>query len=270
MSLDYEKIVSIAKIAATQAGNYLKENFFEKLEVEFKGEIDLVTERDRKSQEIIQKIITKNFPEHSILGEEDLKVIKKTPLLWVIDPLDGTTNYSHSLPIFCVSIAFMVENDVRVGVIYNPMLDELFWSIKGKGAFLNGERIRVSDEINLKKSLLATGFPYDLRRSRNNNVDYFNSFILRAQAVRRCGSAALDLAYLAAGRYDGFWEIKLYPWDTAAGFLMVKEAGGEVTDFSGREFKITKKECLATNGKIHSQMLEVIDEVRKSKKTNKR
>ncbi len=269
MSLDYDKILSIAKIAATQAGNYLKENFSTKPKVEFKGEIDLVTERDRKSQEIIQKIISKNFPEHSILGEEDLKLIKKTPLLWIVDPLDGTTNYSHSLPVFCVSIAFMVEEDTRVGVIYNPMLDELFWAVKGKGAFLNGKRIKVSDEIDLRRSLLATGFPYDIRRSRNNNIDYFNKFILKAQAVRRCGSAALDLAYLSAGRYDGFWEIKLFPWDTAAGVLMVEEAGGKVTDFSGKPFKITKKECLATNGKIHSQMLEVLENAKKERKNRK-
>ncbi len=262
MSLDYSKILKIAKEASYQAGNYLKENFEVKPKVEFKGEINLITERDRKSQQIVYNIISNNFPEHSILGEEELNVEKDKGLLWIVDPLDGTTNYAHGLPYFCVSIAFMEEGVTKVGVVYNPMLDEMIWAKKDEGAYLNGKRLKVSNEVDINKSLIATGFPYDLRESEENNLNYFNEFIFNAQAVRRCGSAALDLAYVAAGRYDGFWELKLYPWDTAAAALFVEEAGGKVTDFSGNEFNPFKKECLASNGIIHNQLLEIIKKVR--------
>ncbi len=263
MSLDYRKILKIAKEAAFQAGNYLKENFEIKPKVEFKGEINLITERDRKSQQIVYNIISSAFPEHSILGEEELNVERNKEFLWIVDPLDGTTNYAHGLPYFCVSIAFVENDETKVGVVYNPMLDEMIWAIRGEGAYLNGKRLKVSKEIDINKSLLATGFPYDLRESEENNINYFNSFIYKAQAVRRCGSAALDLAYVAAGRYDGFWELKLYPWDTAAAALFVEEAGGKVTDFSGKPFNPFKKECLASNGIIHNQLLDVIKKVRK-------
>ena len=262
MSLDYKKILRVAKESAFQAGNYLKENFEVKPKVEFKGEINLITERDRKSQQIVYNIISNAFPEHSILGEEELNIEKNKGLLWIVDPLDGTTNYAHGLPYFCVSIAFVENDETKVGVVYNPMLDEMIWAIRGEGAYLNDKRMKVSKEIDINKSLLATGFPYDLRKSQENNVNYFNSFIYKAQAVRRCGSAALDLAYVAASRYDGFWELKLYPWDTAAAALFVEEAGGKVTDFSGKSFNPFKKECLASNGIIHNQLLDVIRKVR--------
>ena len=267
MNWDSKKALGVAKNAAYQGGNYLKENFSLKPKVEYKGEINLLTERDLKSQEIVSKIIQNAFPDHSILGEESLSLERDKEFLWVIDPLDGTTNYAHSLPIFSVSVALLVGGQAQVGVVYSPMLGEMFWALRGEGAYLNEDRITVSGEVDLNKSLLATGFPYDLRDSSVNNVDYFNTFIFKSQAVRRCGSAALDLAYTAAGRFDGFWELKLHPWDTAAGALLVEEAGGMITDFSGLPFDPFHGECLASNGIIHTQMREIIENVNKERKS---
>lgn len=256
--MDYEHILDIAKEAALTAGKFLEKNYDRQTEIEFKGAIDLVTQKDRESQQMIYKIIKDSFPQHSILGEEDLNVEKDKELLWLIDPIDGTTNFAHSLPIFCVSIAFMEKGIPQVGVVYVPLLDELFHAVRGKGAFLNKKQIHVSKKTELGKSLLGTGFPYDRRVSEINNVDHFNKFIVRALCIRRMGSAAIDLCYTAAGRFDGYWELKLFPWDSAAGMLMVEEAGGTVTDFSGNPFDPFKKECLASNSHIHSQMLEVL------------
>lgn len=256
--MNYEHILIIAKQAALAAGRFLKRNYDQKTKIEYKGDIDLVTQKDRESQELIHKIIKDSFPEHSILGEEDLAVEKDKERLWLIDPIDGTTNFAHSLPIFCVSIAFLEKGVPLIGVVYIPLLDELFHAVRGNGAFLNNKQIHVSKKTELGKSLLATGFPYDRRESKVNNVDHFNNFIVRALCIRRMGSAAIDLCYTAAGRYDAFWELKLYPWDTAAGMLMVEEAGGKVTDFSGNPFDPFKKECLASNSLIHNQMLEIL------------
>ena len=255
-----EKILRTAQEAAFQAGKYLKENYKpdRRPEIEFKGDIDLVTEKDRESQKIIYRILKENFPGHSILGEEDLNVEKDKELLWLLDPLDGTTNFAHSLPMFSVSIAFLVEGKTRAGVVYVPLLDEMFYAVKGGGAFLNKKKITVSKERDLGKSLLATGFPYDRRVSKVNNVDHFNKFIVKARGIRRMGSAAIDLSYTAAGRFDGFWEIKLNPWDTAAAFLFVEEAGGKVTDFSGNPYNPFMKECAASNGRIHHLILDTV------------
>jgi len=265
MVSELDKILKTALKAARVAGKYLKNNFQHRSEVEFKGEINLITQKDRESQKIIHRIIKKKFPRHSILGEEDLEIQKSKEHLWLIDPIDGTTNFAHQLPIFSISIAHLEEGKIKVGVVYNPLLDELFWAVSGRGAILNKKRIKVSEEIDINKSLLATGFPYDLRDSPENNLNYFNTFIYRAQGIRRCGSAAIDLAYTAAGRFDGFWELKLYPWDTAAGALLVKEAGGEITDFSGQAFDPFQKECVASNHKIHQQMLDIISTIPKLK-----
>lgn len=259
MNMDYEKILEIAQEAALTAGNYLKENFDRKPAIEYKSAIELVTERDRESQQIIYQIIKKHFPNHSILGEEDLDEVEEKDLLWMIDPIDGTTNFAHSLPIFSVSIAFLVEGKTQVGVVHAPMLQEMFYTVRGGGAFLNKKQVHVSQEKDLGKSLICTGFPYDIRESEINNLNYFNKFVLQALAVRRLGSAAIDLCYTAAGRLDGFWELKLKPWDTAAAFLMVEEAGGKVTDFSNNPFDPLMKECLASNSLIHAQMLEIIN-----------
>ena len=244
--------------AALVAGRLLRGRLGMAGKVEFKGDVDIVTEMDRISEARIIEEIRKNFPGHGILTEESAEISSASGQRWIIDPIDGTTNYSHGFPFFCVSIAFEDSGTVLLGVVYDPMLDELFIAEKGKGATLNGSPVRVSSTDKLDRSLLATGFPYDLRTSENNNLDHFYNFAVRAQAIRRAGSAALDMCYIACGRFDGFWEMKLNPWDTAAGALMIEEAGGGLSDFSGGEFSIYGKECLATNGRIHAEMLDVL------------
>ncbi len=255
---DYLEILETALEAARQAGKFLQDTFADRPKVEYKGELDLVTERDRKSQEMIYQHIKNKYPGHSILGEENLNIEKDDSLLWLIDPLDGTTNYAHSFPLFSVSIAFLENKKIKAGVVYVPMLDEMFRAIAGSGAFLNDKKISVSDKTDIGTAMLSTGFPYDLRESKINNIDIFSRMIYRARAIRRTGSAAIDLAYVACGRFDGFWELKLSPWDTAAGALLVTEAGGKTSDFSGQPFDPFVKECLATNGPIHEPMLEVL------------
>lgn len=252
---DFKKI---AIESALKGGEILLGYLGKVKKIGYKGVINLVTEADRLSEDAIVKIIRKNFPEHNILTEESKGYERKSEYKWIIDPLDGTTNYAHGFPVYCVSIALEKEEEIILGVVYNPVLKELFVAEKNKGVFLNGKRIYVSKTKELSKSLLATGFPYDIRESKINNLDHFKNFTLRSQAIRRAGSAALDLCYLAKGIFDGFWELKLSPWDTAAGILMVKEAGGEVTDFCGKNFSIYRKNILATNGKIHSQMINVL------------
>jgi myo-inositol-1(or 4)-monophosphatase len=244
--------------AARSAGSVLKEHLGKVERVEFKGAVNIVTEMDKKAEALIVSEIRENFPDHGILTEESKEKVTATPYRWIVDPLDGTTNYSHGYPVFCVSIAFEKKDEVLLGVVYDPMLDELFTAERGGGSFLNGKKIRVSGTDSLDRSLLATGFPYDVRTSRSNNLDHFARFAVRAQAIRRAGSAALDLCYVACGRFDGFWEMKLHPWDVAAGALIVKEAGGTVTDFKGGGFSIHGGECLATNGLTHREMVEVL------------
>jgi len=243
---------------AREAGELLKNRFNHRHTVDYKGEINIVTEADILSEELLKSRIAGRFPGHDILTEESPGTDYGSEFRWIIDPLDGTTNYAHAYPVFCVSIALAKKGEVGLGVIYNPMLDELFTAERGGGAFLNGRRIFVSDTQALSRSLLATGFPYDIRESKNNNINYFSAMALRAQAIRRAGSAALDLAYVAAGRFDGFWELKLMPWDTAAGWLMITEAGGLVTDLGGGDFHLESSHVLASNGKIHDTMREVI------------
>ncbi|HBG47220.1 MAG TPA: inositol monophosphatase [Deltaproteobacteria bacterium] len=252
------EIRKIAIETAIGAGRLLKEKLGGVNRVEFKGAIDLVTEADRSSERFIMGEVQKAFPGHGILSEESPEVVSKSPYKWIIDPLDGTTNYSHAFPFFCVSIAFEEAGEVTFGAVYDPMLDELFTAEKEKGAALNGAPIRVSGTNTLDRSLLATGFPYDLRSTKDNNLDNFSAFSLKAQAIRRAGSAALDLCYTACGRFDGYWEMKLRPWDVAAGALIVAEAGGVLTDFKGGPFSIYGKECLASNGLIHESMTRVL------------
>lgn len=244
--------------AARKAGLLLREHLGGAREIEFKGAVDLVTEMDKRSEALIIADLKGAFPDHGILTEESAEVKTSTGNRWIIDPLDGTTNYAHGLPFFCVSIAFESAGKILLGVVYNPMLDELFVAAPGEGATLNGRNLRVSSTETLDKSLLATGFPYDLRTSRENNLDNFASFTVRAQAIRRAGSAALDLSYVAAGRFDGFWEMKLKAWDVAAAALIVTEAGGRITDFKGGEFSIFGGRCLASNGLIHDEMLAIL------------
>jgi myo-inositol-1(or 4)-monophosphatase len=257
----------IAVEAALTGGEILSKHRGKVKNIGYKDEVNLVTEVDRISEEAILQIIKKSFPDHAILTEESEEFIpdgkkSKSIYKWVIDPLDGTTNYVHGLPIYCVSIALEENGKIIFGVVYNPNLDELFVAEKDKGAFLScgktKRRISVSQTTQLSKSLLATGFPYDIRTSKINNLNHFANFYKKAQAVRRGGSAVLDLCYLAMGRFDGFWELKLSPWDMAAGSLMVEEAGGKITDFLGGPFNIYSKEILASNGKIHQEMIEVL------------
>jgi myo-inositol-1(or 4)-monophosphatase len=243
---------------AKKAGNLLKKKLNEQHTIEYKGEINIVTEADRLSEKMLVSLIRKAFPHHDILTEESPETNSGSEFRWIIDPLDGTTNYAHGYPVFCVSIAMAKANDICIGAVYNPMLTEMFWAEKGKGAFLNNRKLSVSDNTALSRSLLATGFPYDIRETKDNNLAYFNQMATRVQAIRRAGAAALDMAYVAAGRFDGFWELKLMPWDTAAGWLLVKEAGGEVTDLLGRDFSLTSPHILASNGKIHRNMIEVL------------
>jgi myo-inositol-1(or 4)-monophosphatase len=250
--------LEVAVEAAREAGRMLRENLDAAREIVYKGKVDLVTNFDHISQQMIYDRLANNFPDHDFVAEEDLDQEKGSAFRWIFDPLDGTTNYAHRFPFFSVSIALEFNGQIVCGVVYDPVRDETFSGQKSEGAFLNGKRIEVSAVDDLDKSLLATGFPYDLRESEENNIAHFNHFVIRAQAIRRCGSAALDLCYVACGRFDGFWELKLKPWDVAAAALVVQEAGGHLTDFKNQEFSIHSQETLGTNGLIHSQMLDVL------------
>ena len=256
--MNLEGMFEIAVHAAKAAGQIQQEWLHRDKKIELKGEINLVTEVDRRCEQGIIEIIQKAFPQHNILTEETPMPELPSPYRWIVDPLDGTTNYAHGYPCFCTSIALEFERQVMVGAVYDPLLDELFTAQQGEGAFLNGERIAVSMTDRLINALLCTGFPYDVRESAENNLDHFNNFIMEARAIRRDGSAALDLCYVAAGRFDGFWELKLNPWDVAAGKLIVEEAGGRVSDFRGKALDINGKETLASNGKIHEEMIRVL------------
>ncbi len=252
------KFLEAARVSARQAGEMLKRHQTDVREITFKGSVDLVTNFDKQAQNQIVEFLSTQFPHHDILAEEELSLEKGSEYLWVIDPLDGTTNFAHGFPVFCVSIALMKDGEILLGVVFDPTRDEMFQAVKGAGASLNGEAIVVSSTEELDKSLLATGFPYDIRTSTRNNLDHFADFAVRAQAVRRCGSAAVDLCYVACGRFDGFWELKLAPWDVAAGVLIVMEAGGRVSDFSGNPMDIFGEEIVATNSYIHGEMIDVL------------
>jgi len=247
----------IAIRASVMGGEVLLKNLG-RVKIDFKGEIDLVTNADRASEDVILRTISSQFPDHSVLTEESQLKETSSSIKWVIDPLDGTTNYAHSYPHFCVSIGVEVEGVVRLGVVNDPVRREVFIAEKGKGAYLNGKRIRVSRTRRLIESLLATGFSYDVKKRLDNNLDHWRNFILASQAVRRDGSAALNQCYVACGRLDGFWELRLHAWDVAAGHLIVKEAGGKVTNFSGGKFDIYGEETLASNGLIHREMISVL------------
>ena len=247
----------VAIEAARRAGAILRENIHGAREISFKGDINLVTEMDTRSERAVVETILSSFPDHGILAEEGTSIQNGSGYVWIIDPLDGTTNYAHGYPCFSVSIALEHEGEVIAGVVYDPMRDELFSARKGKGAALNGKELRVTGVGELIKSLLATGFPYDRKVSEKNNMAYFHELLMASQEVRRDGSAALDLCYVACGRFDGFWELKLKPWDVAAGSLIVLEAGGTVSDLCGGKFDLHAEEILASNGRIHSRMIEI-------------
>jgi myo-inositol-1(or 4)-monophosphatase len=252
------RFLEAARGAALETGRMLRAALAEEVRISFKGTVDLVTQFDGRAQQMIDARLRAAFPDHGILAEEGLSRETGSPYRWIVDPLDGTTNFAHRFPVFSVSIALERDDDGLVGVVYDPTRDEMFWAVRGEGAFLNGRPIAVSRIAELDRSLIATGFPYDLRESPVNNVRHFNDFLLRVQAVRRCGSAALDLSYVACGRFDGFWELKLKPWDVAAGALIVREAGGRVSDFEGGPVPSFHRDVVATNGLIHDGMLGII------------
>ena len=244
--------------AARKSGLFIKNSVGKVHKISYKGRINIVTDVDRMSEAMIIKKIRSVFPGHSILSEESRPQEKDSPYRWVIDPIDGTTNFAHGFPFFSVSIALEEAGDVILGVVYDPMRDEIFVAEKGKGAYLNGRRIRVSKTKILSHSMLATGFTYGVKGARNRNIRNFSTFLVAAQAVRRAGSAALDLCYLACGRFEGFWEMDLKPWDTAAASLIVKEAKGKVTKFDGSKYSHYDKDILASNSLIHSQMQKIL------------
>jgi myo-inositol-1(or 4)-monophosphatase len=261
-------MLTVAVEAAKEAGKFLKLNLGKVKEIQRKvgQETNLVTEVDRQSEELIVGIIKRHFPQHDILAEESGYKIagvdgtreKKSEYKWIIDPLDGTTNYTHHFPVFAVTIALERAGELILGVVYDPNFDELFTAEKGKGAYINGKRMSVSKTDRLIRSLLVTGFPYNVRDNPDHAIEHFVNFLKEAQAIRRMGSAAIDLAYIAAGRIDGFWEVALNPWDVAAGVLLIREAGGKVTDFSGNPYNVYQKPILASNGVIHEEMLQVL------------
>jgi myo-inositol-1(or 4)-monophosphatase len=251
---------AVAVEAALDAGRILRENIDGIRQISYKGDINLVTEMDMRSERVIVETLRNAFPGHGIVAEEETDLRNDSGFRWIIDPLDGTTNYAHGYPCFSVSIALEHRDDVIVGVVYDPMRNELFSAGKGGGAFLNGKPIRVSKIDALIQSLLSTGFPYDRKTSDKNNMNYFHDLLMASQEVRRDGSAALDLCSVAAGRFDGFWELKLKPWDVAAGSLIVREAGGVVSDLAGNPASLDAGEILASNGRIHQQMVAVLRE----------
>ncbi len=245
--------------AAHVAGELIVENWQRPKQIDFKGAVDLVTSVDRDCERRIVELLRRNFPHHSIIAEEATDLVGgKNDYKWIIDPLDGTTNFAHGYPQFCVSIALAHEEVTLIGVVYDPLRRECFSAIRGQGATLNGDPIRASTVPDLDQALLATGFPYDRRENADDYLAYFRDFLTRCQGIRRAGAAALDLCYVASGRLDGYWELKLRPWDSAAGSLIVAEAGGRLSDFSGDEFSIWGNETMASNGLIHRQMIDVM------------
>lgn len=254
----YSDYLQEAVVAARIAGRYQKYRFASVLNVEMKGDKDLVTEVDKESERLIVAHLLSRFPGHDIVAEEGVYPQSGSPCRWIIDPVDGTTNYAHGFPWFCASIGLELEGELVAGVIYNPVYDELFTATKGGGAFLNGVRLSASVRAPLKNTLLGTGFPYDCATDPANNFANFIAFQKGARGIRRAGAAALDLAYVAAGRLDGFWELKLKPWDVAAGVLLVREAGGVVTTFDGSPYDIFTDRIVASNGLIHDEMVAML------------
>jgi myo-inositol-1(or 4)-monophosphatase len=257
--MDIERIKQIGIRAAYQGGEVLN-RYFGKLEtVNKKGTIDLVTIADIESEKIIIDTIQSSFPDHGILAEESGLLNDLEEDRWIIDPLDGTTNYTHGLGLFAVSIAFMHKGRPIMGIVFNPFTGELFTATKNQGAYLNHKSITVSQTTSVGDSLLVTGFPYNFPSITPTLMKRFTNCLLTAQGIRRLGSAALDLCYVSCGRFDGFWEENLKPWDTAAGLLIVQEAAGKVTDFKDQLYNIDKKQIMATNGYIHAEMQTLLN-----------
>lgn len=245
----------LAVKAALAAGKILMDHLDRGVKVGYKGKFNLITEVDHLSEKTIVKMIHGQYPRHQIIAEEGHGKGKDAPIRWFVDPLDGTTNYAHGFPCFCVSIGLQVREEVVLGVVYDPFHEEMFLAQKGQGAFLNNRPLSVSKIEKLSGSLVVTGFNW---RSIRRNLQHFADFSRRVQGIRRTGSAALDLCYVAMGRFEGYWELMLSPWDMAAGSLIVTEARGKVTNFRGGPFSILSKQVLATNGRIHNEMVETL------------
>jgi myo-inositol-1(or 4)-monophosphatase len=258
-------MIDTAIYAAREAGKILRASVGLIPHIEYKdgNPVNLVTESDKACEARVISILLDKFPGHSILGEESGALDTGSAWRWIIDPLDGTTNFAHGLPIFSVSIALEVEGEVTLGVVYDPMRDELFHAEKGKGAFLNDRPIHVTRQSDIRKALLVTGFPYNVDTNPDYCFESFIAFLRKVQAVRRLGSAALDCAYVAAGRFDGFWEVALQPWDKAAGQLLITEAGGTISDFEGNAHDNYIPQFLGNNGMIHQDMLAILAEAKK-------
>jgi len=263
------ELVGIAESIAREAGALLRDFYRRGVATEYKGDVDLVTEADRASEALIVARLKSALPAHGVYGEEGARSGLDNEFRWYIDPLDGTTNFAHGFPAFCVvlgcerraaGLAAEEDGEMVAGVIYDPLRDEMFSAERGGGAFLNGVPIHVSKAKLLQESLIATGFPSH-KRHRSPNVHFYQEFTLRSHGVRRAGSAALDLAYVACGRLDAFWEFKLNPWDTSAGYLLVEEAGGTITHFDGGKFTLDSREVFATNGLIHDEMKQLFEDM---------
>jgi myo-inositol-1(or 4)-monophosphatase len=256
-----EALLEAAISAGKAAGTVLLEYAGSGFQIEYKNPINLVTDADHAAEQCVIDHLRSHFPTHRFLAEERGQIDDApSPYVWIIDPLDGTTNFAHGFPTYAVSIGLEYEGRCILGVVFDPSRNELFTAIEHRGAHLNGRPIHASQTTTLDKSLLVTGFAYDIRETPRNNLDHFATFALKAQGLRRTGSAALDLCYVAAGRFDGFWEVRLSPWDMAAGSVIVREAGGRLTDFSGKDLSIYGQELVASNGHIHEAMLTVLNQ----------
>jgi myo-inositol-1(or 4)-monophosphatase len=260
---DPRELRDFAVELATAAGAILREGYGRAHAPERKGRIDLVTEYDRRSERLVLEGIRRRYPRHAVLAEESGAhaggpADAPDAVRWVVDPLDGTTNFTHNYPFFSVSIAAEIGGRLAAGAVHDPVRGEMFAAATGHGATLDGRAIRVSDVARVDDALLVTGFPYDVREHPERSLPLFEAFLVRAQAIRRDGSAALNLAYLACGRFDGFWELSLSPWDMAAGALLVREAGGLVTGYDGGEFRLDGRQILATNATLHEEMRTII------------
>jgi myo-inositol-1(or 4)-monophosphatase len=259
-----EKVVQVGRRVALAAGAVLRQNYYQPHQITMKGAIDPVTESDLQAQEMIIALIRQSFPGHGFLAEEDVAQAPSPvptevgPYRWIIDPLDGTVNFAHGYPAFCVSIAFEAARRLAYGVIYDPLRDELFEARRGQGASLNGQPIKVSTIDRLERALVATGFPYDIRERLAETLGRMERILRQVQGLRRGGSAALDMCYVACGRFDGFYEENLKPWDTAAGLLLIEEAGGRLTTFAGGEYDICSSNIVASNGVLHLEILQAL------------
>ena len=254
------EFVSAAEAIAREAGELLMGYFARRVPVEYKGDVDLVTEADRASETLIMDRLQARFPRHDVLGEEGARRETGSDYQWYVDPLDGTTNFAHGFPVFCISMGLEHKGRLIAGVIYDPARGEMFAAEQGSGAYLNQRRIHVSKTSRLLESLVGTGFPSH-KRHQNPNIHFYHQITLRTHGVRRAGSAALDLASVASGRFDGFWEFNLNPWDLAAGVLLVEEAGGQVSGFFGQPFRLQDRDVVATNGLIHADLLRQFNEI---------